>query len=85
MDTKGHCNQLTLFYMLADQLVVFETFYFQLYFPSPKFQYTWFSFQHTLSDLLSKVQASEAELLDALNKIGALEIDGESLTSGSKG
>lgn len=33
-------------------------------------------FQYTLSDLLSKVQASEAELLEALKKIKAIEIDG---------
>ncbi|KAJ7373842.1 Sister chromatid cohesion protein DCC1 [Desmophyllum pertusum] len=31
---------------------------------------------YTLLDLLSKVQASETELLEALKKIGALEIDG---------
>lgn len=36
-----------------------------------------FFFQYTLSDLLSKVQASKAELLDALMKMEALEIDGE--------
>jgi len=33
--------------------------------------------QYSLLDLLSKVQASETELLEALKKIEALEIDGE--------
>lgn len=32
--------------------------------------------QYTFVDLLSKVQASETELLEALKKIKALEIDG---------
>lgn len=32
--------------------------------------------QYSLLDLLSKVQASEKELLEALKKIEALEIDG---------
>lgn len=35
-----------------------------------------FNLQYTLLDLLSKVQASETELLEALKKIDALEIDG---------
>ena len=38
--------------------------------------YIYFIFQYTLSGLLSKVQASETELLEALKKIGAIEIDG---------
>ena len=33
-------------------------------------------FQYSLLDLLSKVQASEKELLEALKKIEAIEIDG---------
>ena len=32
--------------------------------------------QYSLLDLLSKVQASETQLLEALKKIEALEIDG---------
>lgn len=43
-----------------------------------EFTYIYFSFifQYTLSDLLTKVQASEAELLEALKKVKAIEIDG---------
>ena len=40
------------------------------------FNLFFFNLQYSLLDLLSKVQASETELLEALNKIEALEIDG---------
>ena len=37
--------------------------------------------QHTLADLLSKVQASETEILEALKKIEALEVNGKVIYS----
>lgn len=43
--------------------------------------FVFFPCQHTLADLLSKVQASETEILEALKKIEALEINGKVIYS----
>lgn len=54
---------------LKDSANIYYLFHIKLF-------YFFSILQYSLLDLLSKVQASEKELLEALKKIEALEIDG---------